>query len=180
MRLALRLAVVAAAVLSVVLAAAAGFVLWPRLDAPTDGDAVIVLSGDHGERLRAAVAMMERGQAPTLVLLGAPDFPAADALCSSDDSSRSYEVLCVRPHPDPNTRGQARAAAALAADRHWRTLVIVTSKRHVERARMLFDRCFSGELRVVGADAPPDVDLSRALHHEWLGLLHAAFLTRGC
>lgn len=180
MRLAARLMLVAVVGVGMVLMAIGRLVLWPRLDRVTHSDAVVVLSGDHGERLRTGLDLVERGVAPTLVLLGAPDLPAADALCSTHDASRSFEVVCLRPNPDPDTRGQARAAAALAAERRWRRLAVVTSTQHVERARLLFDRCFSGELKVVGAELPPEVDDAAALRHEWLGIIHANLLTRAC
>ncbi len=180
MRLALRLVLVAAIGVGMVVIGVGGLVLWPRLDLPPGADAVVVLSGDHGERLRTGLELVERDVAPTLVLVGAPDFPAADAVCSTDDASRSFEVVCLRPNPDPNTRGQARATAALAAQRRWRTLAVVTSKQHVERARLMFDRCFPGELDVVGAELPPQVDRTQTLAHEWLGLVHAVFVSRGC
>lgn len=162
---------------AVAVGAAGVAVLRPRLDQATSANAVVVLSGDHGERLVAGLELMERDVAPTLVLVGAPDFAEADALCRD---MQDYEVVCLRPEPDPNTRGQARAVTALANTRAWRSLAIVTSTQHVTRARLLFDRCFQGELAMIGADLPPEANRRRAIAHEWLGLVHAATFARGC
>lgn len=152
-------------------------VVRPRLDKPTTADAVVVPSGDHRERLAAAISLMEREVAPILVLVGAPDFAEADAMCRDQ---HAYEVVCLRPSPDPDTRGQAGAVGALAARRGWRSLAVVTSIQHVTRARLLFDRCFSGDLEMMGAELPPEVDKPQFIGHEWLGLLHTIAFTRGC
>lgn len=163
--------------LAVAVVAAGVTVIRPQLDEPTSADAVVVLSGDHGERLKAAMELMEQDVAPTLVLVGAPDFAEADVLCRD---VQDYEVVCLRPEPDPNTRGQARAVTALANTRAWRSIAVVTSIQHVTRARLLFDRCFQGDVAMTGAELPPQVNQGRAIDHEWLGLLHAATLARGC
>lgn len=163
---------------SAIAAIAAGVtVLRPRLDEPTNADAIVVPSGDHGERLKAALALMRRDVAPTLVLVGAPDFPEAGAVCRGD---LAFEVICLRPRPDPNTRGQAQAVTALAGSRAWRSLAVVTSIQHVTRARLLFDRCFDGDLEVMGVEPPPLIDISSSVEHEWFGYLHAVLLTKGC
>lgn len=162
---------------TVALGAAGAMVLRPRLDEATSADAVVVLSGDHGERLEAGLELMEQDVAATLVLVGAPDFAEADVLCRD---MQDYEVVCLRPEPDPNTRGQARAVTALANTRAWRSLAIVTSTQHVTRARLLFDRCFRGDVAMIGAELPPEVSRRQAIAHEWLGLVHAVTLARGC
>ena len=56
------------------------------------------------------------------------------------DSARSY--LQVRLE-------DARAIARLARERGWSSIVVVTSRFHVTRARMLFRRCYRGALSVV-------------------------------
>ena len=152
--------------------------VWPATDRPRAADAVVVLSGDHGERLPEGLRLIETGVARTLVLDGQPDHQQAIDMCKG---GQPFEVICLRPHPD-TTRGEARAAARLAARRGWRRLVVVTSTTHVTRARMLFRRCFDGRLDVVGASAPFEGRAAglRNITHEVLPAAHASTLGRGC
>lgn len=164
--------------LLVVVAAAsmAASVLWPPTDSPHRADAVVVLSGDHGERLARAKELLAGGVAPTLVLVGTPDSVENLDMCAG---RTTFDVVCLRPEPD-NTRTEAAATAELARDRDWEILVVVTSTPHVSRARLLFDRCFPGTLHVVGADPRTDAGaVRRARIHEWFGLVHAQVF-RGC
>ncbi len=161
----------------VLVLASTATVLWPHRDHPDRADAVVVLSGDHGERLALAKRILQAGVAPTLVMAGSPDSLEAEQLCQG---GRSFEVVCLRPEPD-STRAEARATAALASRRHWRTVVVVTSTQHVTRARLLFSRCLTGRLQVVGANLPFGGFLAvQARVHEVLGLLYARIWARGC
>ncbi len=151
--------------------------LVPRDANPERADAVVVLSGDHGERLARALELMSEKAAPTLVLNGTPDLQQAVDLCRG---GQAFEVVCLRPDPD-STRYEARAAARLAADRGWRTLVVVTTRYHVPRAGMLFRRCFRGSVKTVGATPPYGWRTSvRAVLHEWVGVAAALTGRRGC
>jgi hypothetical protein len=50
-------------------------------------------------------------------------------------------------HPAPySTRGEAEAFARLADRRGWRSVVVVSSRYHLLRARMLFERCYDGKV----------------------------------
>lgn len=176
MRVALRLLVAAVVLMAVAGVLTAVAVLRPAQDDPGRADAVVVLSGDHGERLARAKELLAAGVAPTLVLAGTPDSLENLEMCAGRST---YDVVCLRPEPD-STRTEAAATAELARDRDWRSIVVVTSKPHVTRARLLFDRCFPGSLDVVGADLPfGGGQARRVMIHEWLGLFHAG-LTRGC
>ena len=125
--------------------------LFPRDDTLGRADAVVVLSGDHGQRLAKALQLMHRGVAPTLVLDGTPDFEQVLELCRG--ASQAFEVVCLRPDPD-STRYEARAAGRLASERGWRKMVVLTTSHHITRAGMLFRRCFGGEVKTVGATPP--------------------------
>ena len=151
--------------------------LFPPDDTPKRADAIVVLSGDHGERLAKALRLMQQGVAPTLVLDGAPDFQYVVDLCRGE---QAFEVVCLRPDPD-STRHEARAATRLASDRGWRRMVVVTTSHHVVRAGMLFRRCFGGEVGTTGAAPPYGWRMSaRAVVHEWLGVGAALTVRRGC
>jgi uncharacterized SAM-binding protein YcdF (DUF218 family) len=150
--------------------------VYPRSDRPTSADAVVVLSGDNGDRLAAGLDLMGRRVAPTLVLAGEPDFEEVARLCRPP---QPFEVVCLRPDPD-STRAEARAVGALAAERSWRHVVVVTSVPHVSRSRLLFHRCVDGSVSMVASVPPREARGRKILTHEWLGLLYARTLGRGC
>lgn len=149
----------------------------PPADAVTPADAVIVLAGDAGDRLRGGLELVRTGTAPTLVLDGLPDSRAVAQLCQSP---QPFEVVCLRPDPD-STRAEAQAAGRLAAERGWGHVVVVTSRFHVTRAGLLFRRCVPAAVTVSGTDPHYDIRTeSKAVRHEWLGLLHTLLVDRGC
>lgn len=151
--------------------------IWPPGSRPDRVDAVVVLSGDHGERLPEALRLIRRGVSSTLVLDGTPDFPLVLELCQE---RQAFEVICLRPEPD-STRAEARAAGRLAAERRWKRLVVVTTTYHVTRSGLLFRRCFDGRVATVGADPPRGWRASTGqIAHEWFGVAYALTFGRGC
>lgn len=154
----------------------AWMVVSPPTTVPAAADAVVLLSGDGG-RLPEALHLMDLDVAPTLVFVGEPDILAVVDLCR--DAQR-FEVVCLKPSPD-TTQTEAQATGELARARRWKSIVLVTSRYHLTRARLLFNRCFDGTVYPVGD--PPRYGPSfarRQIVHEWLGLVHATFLARGC
>lgn len=155
----------------------ARMVLWPQLDHPLHADAIVVLSGDHGERLPVAQRLLASGVAPVLVLAGTPDSVEDLDLCHG---GQPFEVVCLRPNPD-STRAEARTTAVLATTRHWRHLLLVTSTTHLSRARLLFSRCVDATVSATGAPLPfGGVRARQARVHEGFGLLYALLWARGC
>lgn len=126
------------------LAATLRLFVLPRLDAPAAADAVVALDGDRPRRLRRA--LVEEGCAPVLVAFrGADQAPELFAR-----GGLGYETVSLVPDPS-TTRGEARGVAALARERGWRSVVVVTSTWHVTRARLIFRRALPCEARFVGA-----------------------------
>ena len=121
------------------------FILYDDDEVAT-ADAVVVLAGSKF-RLPVGLALVERGVAPVLVISDGldPRSPATSRLCRE-----RTEVLCPKPEPY-STRGEARLVAALARDRGWDSIVVVSSRFHLFRARILFERCYDGRLAFVGA-----------------------------
>lgn len=151
--------------------------VWPRMDSPRRADAVILLSGDLGERLPVALRLLEAGVAPTLVFDGTLDRALEEEWCAG---GQAFEAVCLRPQPD-STRAEARAAAELARSRGWDRLVVVTSDFHVTRSRLLFNRCFEGTVEVVGGRPSYGWGLKiRQIADEWLAVAHALLVARGC
>jgi uncharacterized SAM-binding protein YcdF (DUF218 family) len=156
----------------------ARFMLWPASDTPRHADAVVVLSGDHGDRLRMALHLLDEGVARTLVQVGSPDSPQASQLCS--EQAAAFETVCLSPNPG-STRYQARAVADLMRDRGWNNVVVVTTTHHLTRARLLFERCSDRKMQFVGSKPAYDSSTSRTVvFHEMGGLVDALTVSRGC
>jgi uncharacterized SAM-binding protein YcdF (DUF218 family) len=142
-----RLLLVAAALVTAWLVACLVLFVWPpwQSDPPAHADAIVVLSGDK-KRLRPALELVRRGVAPVLAISSVKrtrHWQQAFHLCATG------RAICFDAEPF-STQGEARVVARLARERHWRSLVVVTSRFHVTRAHMLFRRCWHGSLWVVG------------------------------
>jgi uncharacterized SAM-binding protein YcdF (DUF218 family) len=143
------LLLVAGLVLGWAVASAVMFV-WPPRGSDGRADAVVVLAGGRGPRLSEGLALVRRGTAPVLVVSDAwsPTWPEANRLCAG----RPAPVPVVCFHPEPySTRGEAEAFAKLAARRGWRSVVVVSSRYHLVRARMLFERCYDGRVETASS-----------------------------
>lgn len=103
-------------------------------------DAVVVLAGEHDGREDYGISLAQRGLAPTVVLSN--PYRSNDEVMRRVCTARYYrvEVICDQP-PQTTTRGEAMMASALAAQRHWRRLIVVTWRFHLPRTRFTFDRC---------------------------------------
>lgn len=165
---------VALAAAALVVASVGLFVLRDD-DEPTRADAVVVLAGAKS-RLPTGLELVRRGVAPVLVISDGydPTWWAANRLCRYE---RELDVLCPRPDPY-STRGEARMVGALARERGWDSVVVVSSGFHLFRAELLFERCLAGQVQTVAAPNP-GWKLPWAIALEWpkLGL---AALRRGC
>ncbi len=130
---------------------AAVLFLWPPRHVPQHADAVVVLAGARGPRLTRGLELVRQGVAPVLAISDAwsPTWVEANRLCAGRPAPAP--VLCFHPVPY-STRGEARVAANLAADRHWRSVLVVTSRYHIARARILFDRCLDGVVYTAAAE----------------------------
>jgi uncharacterized SAM-binding protein YcdF (DUF218 family) len=157
--------------LAAFVAVGAYLVVLPHDDRPVEADAVVVLSGTT-QRLPVGERLVRQGYAGVLVVSRSTD-PKADErrACRSG-------ALCFRAVPF-STRGEARAIARLAAEHHWRSIDVVTSKFHVYRARILIRRCYHGALRMVGA---PQSRLHLPIDgvKETLKLVYQESVARGC
>ena len=158
--------------------ASAVLFVWPPRHRAARADAVIVLAGARGPRLAEGLELVRRGVAPVLVVSDgwSPTWPQANRLCAGGPAP--VRVACF--HPDPySTRGEARAFARLAARRGWRSVVVVSSRYHIARARILFERCFHGAVYADGARESPWRRLLAA-PSETVKLAYALTLRRGC
>lgn len=162
-------------------AAALVLFLWSPWSgsAPAHADAIVVLSGGR-ERLPPALALIRRGTAPVLAIstVGRTrPWPLGERLCRTG-SYAGARVVCFDAVPY-STRGEAETVARLARARHWSSIVVVTSRFHVTRARMLFRRCYHDALSMVGVGSTW-WKLPRDWASETLKLVYQLTVQRGC
>ena len=139
--------------------ASAVLFVWPARHTLPRADAALVLAGGRGPRLERGLELVRQGVAPVLVVSDgwSATWPEANRLCAG----RRAPVPIVCFHPVPyRTYGEARAFARLAEQRGWRSVILVSSRYHLLRARMLFGRCYDGE---IGTAASPGSLSSRIL-----------------
>jgi hypothetical protein len=134
--------------LLVLLAALAGAGLWlfyfVGTDPPFPADVIVVLAGNPG-RPATGVRLQLEGVAPDLALSVVPPLQTKIArLC------KRRATTCFHAKPE-STEGEARTFARLARKRGWDRVVIVSSRFHLRRARMLFGRCTDAKLEVASA-----------------------------
>jgi uncharacterized SAM-binding protein YcdF (DUF218 family) len=111
-------------------------------------DAVVVLSGDDGDRLALAIEMHERGLAPSLVITDT--IRQANRLLIQEAVAGGFpeaEIYVTDMQVD-STVDEAKAVRSFAQDRGWDSLMIVTDPYHSFRTRFIFRR----ELRTSGVE----------------------------
>ena len=157
-------------------AATAVLFVFPREDNPRRADLVVVLSGSH-DRLPKGLELVRRGVAPVLVISdgAVPGWPPANRLCRG---GASFRVVCFHPNPY-STRGEARFVARMMKRHGWTSVVVVTSRYHVFRARMDFRRCVEGHVDGVGASTSLDRWIA-GIVQEWPKLGYSLTLGRSC
>ncbi len=156
---------------------AAVLFVWPPERRAERADAVVVLAGARGPRLAKALELVRDGVAPVLVVSDGWGLAWVEAnrLCAGRPAA--VPIVCFRPAPY-STRGEARGFARLAAAQGWRSVLVVTSRYHVARARVLFERCYDGAVYTDGAN---ESLVRRALASplETIKLVYA-YTHRGC
>ena len=190
-------AVLGASLVLLLIAAVAGFGLWravfhPSVDRPIgQADALLVL-GPVDAKLAEAVRLMEGGTAGTLVISdqdqrsGQPGECRAAVLRMAAEAGwpadRSDDLHCFRPVP-VTTQGEAMGIGELGAQRGWDSLHVLAYPEHISRARVLVDRCWSGQSHYLAAPGgPASAGQQDAWDSFWYqsGALVKAGLTPGC
>ena len=149
--------------------------VWPDLRAlPQRVDAIIELGGP-GERDPTAITLALEHRAPMLVQSTTAD-EERDGGCLPNIPD--VTVLCF--HPDPETtRGEARRIGQLAERFHWKSVILVTTRDHVWRAKLRVSRCFPGEVYVVPAPLPA-YDWLWVIPYQWGATAKALTVERSC
>ena len=121
---------------------------WIVEDTLEPSDAIIVLSDDnfYADRATRAAQIYRQGVAPVVVASGRKLRPYAGIaeLMEHDLVERGVpkdKVIRV-PQEAQNTREEAIALSAIARERRWRSVIVVTSNYHTRRARYIFAHVF--------------------------------------
>lgn len=138
---------------------AAGFPVYvtPQIDSLRKADAIFVLGGTGYGRYTDALELGLRGLAPRVVMsnpAGEQDIWLND-LC--EHQRYPFAVSCFAPEP-ATTAGEARELRRLATEQGWRTVIVVTFRPHVSRARYILQQCFGGELIMDDGNDEPSLD----------------------
>jgi uncharacterized SAM-binding protein YcdF (DUF218 family) len=147
--------------------------VWPARGAPTHADAIVMLGG-HGPRLDEALVLARAHIAPNLVISQG----ATSQYCPPATEKDGVTIICFHPKPR-TTQGEAEYVGRLAAQNHWRSLVLVTTRPQDTRARLRMGRCFNGDIHVATAPLPKH-EWPFAIAYEWGALLKALVWQRSC
>jgi uncharacterized SAM-binding protein YcdF (DUF218 family) len=114
----------------------------PQIDPLRHADAILVLGGRDYDRYPFGIGLGEQGWAPIVVI-------SIDRwltrLCTPH---AHFDLRCFMADP-PTTQGEAQALNTMAANYGWRTVIVVTSRPHISRARFILEQCFHGDLIMV-------------------------------
>jgi len=132
---------------------------WIIEDSLQKSDAIIELSIDnfYADRATRTAEIYRQGLAPVVVASGVRLRPYAGVseLMEHDLVERGVpkEKILRYPHDAENTREEEEALAKLAAQKNWKSVIIVTSNYHTRRTRYILRRVFPGNISVsvVGA-----------------------------
>src|SRR6202162_3242823 len=132
---------------------------WVVEDPLQQSDALLLLSDDNffADRATRASELYLQKLAPVVVASGRRLRPSAviAELREHDLIERGVpkERIIRFPHDADNTREEAQALRALAVEKSWHSVIVVTSNYHTRRARYIFQRVFPESVTVRVASA---------------------------
>ena len=132
---------------------------WIVEDPLQKSDAILELSIDnfYADRATRAAELYREGLAPLVVASGVRLRPHAGVaeLMEHDLIERGVpkEKILRFPQDAENTREEAVALAKLAAEKNWKSVIVVTSNYHTRRTRYIFRRIFPANISVSVASA---------------------------
>lgn len=156
LRLRVRRLVLRGVLLLILLWLVGGYLLvaQPTVNRPVKVDAILVLGSPLvDDRLQTATRLIDQHLASTLVVsVSSPDKYGARPVCQHQPAG--YRVVCFSPSP-ATTQGEAREIGRLVRTNHWTSIMVVTSRYHVSRARLIIDRCVQAKVLMVAAPGHP-------------------------
>jgi hypothetical protein len=144
-----------------------GFV-YPVSDQPFDEGPVVVL-GDDPRRVEWALETLPGPSDQRELILSHPNESAVEDLGAG---CALTSIRCVRPVP-VSTWGEAQEVATLAHAEGWLEVTVVTSRFHLSRSRLLFERCVDVPVALVGPQESGRVPIRLALREAAATLVSA-------
>lgn len=165
----------------VIVAAIAGYPVYvrPQIDPLRHADAILVLGGQGYDRYRLGLELGDEGWADAVVVSNpnGPEDAWLTNYCATAETR--FELHCFRPAPE-TTKGEGRELHRLAAQYGWRTVIVVTYRPHISRARFVLQQCFDGELVMV--ESPTRISVAQWAYqylYQTVGYVRAV-LQPGC
>jgi uncharacterized SAM-binding protein YcdF (DUF218 family) len=132
---------------------------WVIDEPAAHADALLLLGDDnfYADRATRAAEMVRHGVAPLVVASGRRLRPSAGVteLLEHDLIERGVpkDKILRFPHDAESTLEEARDLARLCSERHFRSVIVVTSNYHARRARYIFGKVFPPAIGVSVAGA---------------------------
>ena len=151
----------------------------PQIDPLRHADAIFILGGAAYDRYPYGFRLNEEGWAP--VVVASNPNGASDAWLTNFCAAQhpKLNLRCFIPDP-PTTKGEGRMLRQLATQYGWRTVIVVTFRPHISRARFVLEHCFDGDMIMTAS--PADISMKRWAFeyvYQTAGYVRAA-LDRGC
>ena len=147
-----RLVVSACLLLTAAVIAGLPVYVRPQIDQLRHADAVLILGGFGDLRYPFGSDLASKGWAPNVVVSNphGTDDPWLTGFCAAPHPE--FDLQCFAPDP-PTTKGEGRELRRLASQYGWRTVIVVTFRPHISRARFILEQCFDGDLIMVASPA---------------------------
>jgi len=132
---------------------------WVVDEPAAHADAIVVLGDDnfYADRATHGAELWRQGVAPVIVASGRRLRPDAgiSELMEHDLVERGVpkDKIVRFTHDADSTSEEARAVGKLAQERHWKSLVIVTSNYHTRRTRYIYEKLMPTGITVTVASA---------------------------
>lgn len=141
-------------------------------------DGIVVLTGG-ADRLNAAIALLQRGQAKRLLISGVHPETGPAALSDVTIGTKTLFECCVDLGREArNTRGNAREAAKWAIAHNYHRLIVVTANYHTPRTLLEFHKALPGAVLIAYPVSPHEVVLERWWMHPGTTSLLASEYTK--
>ena len=144
-------------------------------------EAIVVLSGSLPDRMLEAVDLYQAQLAPRIILARERSLPGLAALRERGGNlPELYEeniavgqqlgvpatAISVLPHPGASTMGEAQAVIRYLQAQGIKSVLLVTSKTHTRRARMIFRRLAGGRIAIAACPSPYDPFSAESWWHD--------------
>ena|ERR1700739_280304 len=147
-----RVVVSACLVFTAIVTAGVPVYVRPQTDQLRHADAILILGGENYSRYPFGFELGAKGWAPNVVVSN-----------PNGTNDRWLTRYCAAPHPEfhlycfipdpPTTKGEGRELRRLASQHGWRTIIVVTFRPHISRARFILKDCVDDDLVMVASPA---------------------------